>query len=138
MSEGGKGVKTIAEIVVLLIIGLTMISCAHYSTTAKRPETENTINAPIDIVWEKTLNILSDERITIKEANKDTYYISGVKDITFWSTSDKIFIKLIPKGNSQTIVHFEAKAAAQLIGWGHQERMVKDIFNKVKLASEKQ
>ena len=32
---------------------------------------ENIINAPIDVVWEKTLQILPTGRITLKEVDKD-------------------------------------------------------------------
>jgi hypothetical protein len=131
--------KKFIKIIMLLIIVPT-VGCSHYSTTGKRPETENIINAPIDIVWEKTLQILPTERITVKVANKDTYFIQGYKGITFWSLGDEINIKLFPKGDKQTIVHFGAETAAptQFVGWGHQERMVKKIFNRIKSASEAQ
>lgn len=124
---------------VFFIVGIIVVGCSTYSTTGKRPETENLINAPIDMVWEKTLQILPTERITVETANKNTYFISAHKSITFWSAGDAISIKLFPKGDKETIVHFEAKTAmgTQVIGWGHQERMVKKIFNRIKDASEK-
>jgi hypothetical protein len=130
--------KKFIKITILLII-VTIIGCSHYSTTGKRLEPENIINAPIDIVWEKTLQILPTERITVKAANKDTYFIQGHKAITFWSLGDEINIKLFPKGDKQTIVHFEASTEGlQVVGWGHQERMVKKIFYRIKNASETQ
>ena len=121
---------------ILAIILMALTSCAHYSTTGDRSEPENIINAPIDKVWEAILNILPTERMKIKTSNKSEYYILARKEITFWSTGDNVSIKLFPKNENRTIVHFQADAEMQWVGWGHQERMVKDIFEKIKKASE--
>ena len=122
----------------LIPVSLIMISvgCAHYSTTGDRTPSENIINAPIDTVWQKTLEILPEERITLQKVDKANYFISANKDITIWSWGDDIRIRLFQRGENQTIVHFEAGAKAQLIGWGHQERMVNELFNKIKVAAE--
>ena len=119
-----------------LLIVLIFTSCTHYSTS-RRPQSENIINAPIDTVWEKTLEILPTERIDIKTANKDNYSIVGRKKTTLWSWGDDINIRLIPNGENQTIVDFRANVQAQLVDWGHEKRMVTDIFTKIKEASEK-
>lgn len=111
------------------------ISCASYSTT-RRTEAENTINAPIDVVWEKTLQILPTERMTLKTVDKANHLIVAKKHITFWSWGDEISIRLIPKGERQTIMDF---SAGTVWGWGdmgHEGRMVTSIFNKIKSASE--
>jgi hypothetical protein len=110
-------------------------SCAHYST-ADRSEPENIINAPVDIVWERTLDILPTERMTLKNVNKDDYFIEAKKHITAWSWGDEISIRLIPKGEKQTIMQF---SAGTVWGWGdfgHEGRMVKSIFDRIKTASE--
>ncbi len=60
--------KSLKSIMLPILILIIAISCAHYST-ARRPESENVINAPIDIVWEKTLEILPTERMTLKEGS---------------------------------------------------------------------
>lgn len=120
----------------IFFILIAFISCTHYSTS-RRPQSENIINAPIDTVWEKTLEILPTERIDIKVANKDNYYILGRKKITLWSWGDDINIRLIPNGENQTIVDFSANVQAQLVDWGHEKRMVTSIFTKIKEASEK-
>jgi len=127
--------KMVPTLVVMLFIIVSM-SCAHYSTTGDRTPSETIVNAPIDVVWQKTLEILPQERITILEIDKANYFISADKQITIWSWGDNIRIRLFQRGENQTVVHFEAGAQAQLIGWGHQERMVKDLFNKIKIASE--
>jgi len=120
-----------------LFLFLILLSCAHYSTTGDQPESRNIINAPVDMVWDQTLRILPNERIDIKSADKATYSIKARKRMTLWSIGDDIAIRLIPHG-SRTIMHFEAEAGGvQWIGWGHQERMVKSIFAKIKLACER-
>jgi len=121
----------------LLIVGLIIItvSCATYSTT-RRPQAENTINASIDVVWQKTLEILPTERMTLKNVDKENYFIAARKHITFWSWGDEISIRLIAKGEKQTIMDF---SAGSVWGWGdfgHEGRMVKSIFDKIKNASE--
>ncbi len=126
--------KCIIKIAFFIVTALS-IGCSHYST-ALRSDAENIINAPIDVVWEKTLEILPTERITLNMINKNDYFISARKHATFWSWGDDISIQLIPKGERQTIMIFDAGAKMQLIGWGHQERMVKSIFNRIKTASE--
>lgn len=119
----------------LIICLLMTIGCAHYST-ARRLEEENIINAPIDVVWEKTLEILPTERITLREIHKDEYFISAKKHATFWSWADDISIRLIPKGEKRTIMNFDAGSKWQMFDWGHEERMVRNIFNRIKNASE--
>ena len=87
---------------------ITTISCSTYSTT-RRPEAENTINAPIDVVWKKTLEILPTERMTLVNVNKDDHFIAAKKSITWWSWGDEVSIRLIPKGEKQTILHMDAQ-----------------------------
>jgi len=120
----------------LVVIIILLFGCTHYYSTATQPQDENIINAPIDIVWEKTLQILPTERISLKIIDKKNYFIFGEKHITIWSWGDNINIHLIPLGDNQTIMQFEAGAKAQLYDWGHEKRMVKDIFTKIKIASE--
>lgn len=119
---------------ILLFIGMSM-ACTHY-TTAIRPDPENVINAPIDIVWETVLQVVPTERITLKTISKEDYFIAGRKHITFWSWGDDISIRLIPKSEKQTIIHIGAGTKAQLVDWGHEKRMVKHIFDRIKSVSE--
>ncbi len=127
--------KYIANLILFVFLVSLITSCTSYSTTT-RPEAENIINAPVDIVWEKTLVILPSERVSLLSVNKSDYFISGRKHITFWSWGDDISVHLIPKGENTTIMHFSAGARAQAIDWGHEERMTEHIFNKIKIASE--
>jgi uncharacterized protein YpmB len=119
----------------VLILLIILSSCTYYST-ATRPESEKIINAPIDVVWEKTLQILHSENITIKLADKNSYSILARKGMSLWSIADDITIQLIPKDENQTIMHFSSETKNLLIGWGHEKRLVLDIFNKIKIASE--
>ena len=55
---------------------------------------------------------------------------------TFLSWGDEISIRLIAKGEKQTIMEF---SAGTVWGWGdlgHEGRMVKSIFDRIKKASE--
>jgi hypothetical protein len=120
----------------LIICLVLALGCAHYSTV-RWSEDERLINAPIDVVWEKVLEILPTERITLRAVNKDEYFISAKKHLTFWSWSDDISIRLIPRGERQTIMNFDA---GTVFGWqhdfGHEGRMVRNIFNRIKRLSE--
>ena len=73
--------KKLLSISILLII---IVGCNSYSTT-RRAEPENIINAPIDVVWERTLEILPTERMTIKNIDKENYLIEARKHVTFLS-----------------------------------------------------
>jgi len=124
--------KRLLSIAILLMI---IVSCASYSTT-RRTEPENIINAPIDVVWERTLEILPTERMTLKNVNKENYFIEAKKHITFWSWGDNVSIRLIPKGEKQTMMQF---STGTIWGWGdfgHEGRMTRNIFNRIKNASE--
>jgi len=123
------------KILLITCLAITILSCATYSTT-RRSEAENLINAPIDVVWEKTLEILPNERMTLKNVNKDNYFIEAKKHITFWSWGDEISIRLLPRGEKQTFMQF---SAGTVWGWGdfgHEGRMVQSIFDRIKKASE--
>ena len=125
-----KILKWIAFFGVIITAG-----CGHYATVV-RPESEKIINAPINVVWENTLRLLPTERIDIDTVDKASYTITGVKRINVWTMGDNIRLRLIPRGDQQTAMDFEATTPVQVIGWGHAERMVKSIFQKIKNASE--
>ena len=55
---------------------MMIVGCTIHST-AERSDTEYIINAPIDVVWEKTLQALSQEKVTLKTVKKPDYFISG-------------------------------------------------------------
>ena len=124
--------KRLLSIAILLMITL---SCASYSTT-RRPESENMVNAPIDVVWQRTLEILPAERMTLKNVDKENYFIEAKKHITFWSWGDNVSIRLIPKGEKQTIMQFSAGTVWGAGDFGHEGRMIGSIFDKIKNASE--
>ena len=126
-----RNLTKLAIVLVLVIV----VSCAHYST-ARRTEAENVINAPIDVVWEKTLEILPTERMTLKEVNKEDYFIHAKKHITFWSPGDEVSIRLRPKGKNQTIMIIDAGKWFGAFDFGHEGRMVRHIFERIKRASE--
>jgi hypothetical protein len=123
------------RLILITSLILMTVSCSTYST-ARRPETENLINAPIDTVWARTLEILPTERMTLQTISKEDYFIAAKKSITFWSWGDEVSIRLIPQGEEQTIMEFSSGNKA---GWGdlgHQGRMVTNIFDRIKRASE--
>lgn len=122
--------------VITLIVLLS--GCAHYSVTAERTEEENTIMAPIETVWQKTLELLPSEQISIISSDKSLYTIKGHKSVTVWSWGDDVTIKFYPRSSQKTVVHIEAHPAlgTTLIGWGHQERMTISLFEKIKILSE--
>lgn len=122
-------------IVLSALLYLGTSGCSTYSTT-RRSASENIINAPVDVVWSKTLEILPDERMTLKNVNKADYFIGAKKSITFWSFGDEVGIRLIPRGEKQTEMQF---SAGTVWGWGdlgHEGRMVTDVFSRIKNASE--
>ena len=131
-----SNIKIIIMVIAICVLSYLGISgCSTYSTV-RRPASENIINAPVDIVWVKTLEILPDERMTLKNINKADYFIEAKKSITFWSVGDDVGIRLIPRGEKQTEMQF---SAGTVWGWGdfgHEGRMVVDVFNRIKNASE--
>ncbi len=129
-----KSLKSVILLILILVL-TTAISCAHYST-ARRTEAENVINAPIDVVWEKTLEILPTERMTLKEVNKADYFIQAKKHITFWSPGDEVSVRLIPRGEKQTVMILDAGKWFGWLDYGHEGRMVRNIFDRIKRASE--
>jgi hypothetical protein len=120
----------------IMLLGVVVTSaCGHYASV-DRPESQNIINAPINVVWDNTPKILPTERIDIDQADKSTYTVVGRKRINMWTMGDDVRIRLIPRGENQTVVDFEATTPVQVIGWGHAERMVESIFEKIKTVSE--
>jgi len=126
--------KKLLSISILLMI---IVSCSSYSTT-RRAEPENIINAPIDVVWERTLEILPTERMTIKNTDKENYSIEAKKHATFLSPAGDILnLRLIQKGERQTIIHCSAESVWHYwVDFGHECRMTINIFNRIKDASE--
>ena len=74
--------------------------------------------------------------MTLTYVRKDDYFISAKKSMTFWSLSDEISIRLIPKTEAQTLVDFSAQKKWGWIDFGHEGRMVRNIFDRIKRASE--
>jgi len=97
----------------------------------------NIINAPIDTVWETALQILPNERMTLNSVNKENYTIVATKHITWWSWADDVNMRLLQKGENQTIVILMAATKGpQLTALGHEARMVNYLFNKIKKQAE--
>ena len=122
---------------VLIVFLILTIGCSSYSTV-RRSENENLINAPIDVVWRETLKILPTERMTLNYVNKDDYFISAKKSVTFWSMpfGNDVSIRLVPRGEKRTLVDMSSQLKRGAFDWGHEGRMVRNIFNRIKNASE--
>ena len=71
-----------------------------------------------------------------RNIDKENYFIEARKHITFWSYGDIVSIRLIPKGEKQTIMQFSSGNVWGGLDFGHQGRMVKSIFDRIKKASE--
>jgi len=75
-----------------------------------------------NVVWEKTLEILPTERMTFTTISKDDYFVCAEKSATFWSWGDKVSLRLIPKGERQTLMNISAQGKYQWVGlivfWG--------------------
>ncbi len=119
-----------------IIFFITIMGCTHFTSTL-RPYTLDIIDAPIDIVWENTLQILPSKTITLKEVKKLDYLIVAKKLISFKNLwGGEITIRLTAKGEEQTIMYFEAEGRIRLLDLGHEERMIKNVFDRIKRASE--
>ncbi len=117
----------------LVIFLMTVVGCTIRST-AERSDTVYIINAPIDVVWENTLQVLPQEKVTLKTVNKPDYFVSGWN---WWG--DEISVRLTASENEkQTRMYLEVGGVA-IVGWvvwGHEERTIRSIFQKIKSASE--
>ncbi|MFH1349515.1 MAG: hypothetical protein ABII26_01135 [Pseudomonadota bacterium] len=127
--------KRIVTMIILLLMA-TPIGCSQYST-ALRNDAENLVNAPSNVVWEKTLQVLKSEKVNLDLIKRSENIISGETMPTFWGDGNLLFINLIPKGEKQTVVHLEVRGKSQTIGLRLQEVLARNIFNKVKSASER-
>ena len=120
--------RSLLTIFLILIIGCTIRS------TAERSDTEYIINAPIDVVWENTLQALPQEKVTLKTVNRPDYFVSGWN---WWG--DEISVRLTAStAEKQTRMYLEVGAWG-IVGWvvwGHEERTIRSIFQKIKSASE--
>ena len=119
-----------------IIILLGPLGCLH-SPKVINSYRENVVNAPIDLVWEKTLLVLSAEGVTLSAVSKFDYLISGRTPITSrsWLGND-IQIRLSSMGEVKTYIFIEAGARVKLFDWGGEERTLQNLFQKIKVASE--
>jgi hypothetical protein len=74
--------------------------------------------------------------MTLHTVSKADHFIEAKKSITFWSWGDEVAIRLIPKGEEQTMMQFSAGTRWGWGDFGHEGRMVKSIFDRIKKASE--
>ena len=117
------------KLCLMFLIMTLIISCAH-RPPRKYLVAPTVINAPINVVWKTTLAMLSQEEFKLKEVEHDKYFICAEKH-NFLSSKERIKIKLVPYGKSQTMMHFEIAK-----GSGHFEDKAY-IFDKIKAACEK-
>ena len=81
-------------------------SCASVSNVDK-PKPENIINADIDTVWEKTLETLNAEGMTLEKTNPDRYFVEATQYVKRyrgaleWTQGPEISIKLTPASKSE-------------------------------------
>jgi hypothetical protein len=120
----------------VLVLALPLLhGCTTYSTTVL-PVEDTIISAPVDVVWSKTLVILPAEGITVDEIEASGYFIKATKNFSLRSNGEYIIIKMYPREDGRTFVRINATTMKQLIGWGNAERLCKDLFQKMKVASE--
>jgi len=126
-----KGILRSAIFFVVAVV----IGCTHYST-ANRSDAENRIHAPVSVVWEKTLEILRNEKVSLEIVKKADYAIMGSILADLVMDGSDLTIQLIPRGKNETVAHIEAKGKSQVVGLGVQESQVKQLFNRIKEVSE--
>ena len=124
------------KFVVFLFASIILGGCTHYSS-ATRPEAENLINASFDSVWDRTLQVLKNDEVTVNSAEKQTFQISARNKTTIWSFGDDLTFRFIPRGSTQTLLTIDAKSSNLLFDWGHEKRLSLSLFEKIKSAAEK-
>ena len=99
-------------------------------------QSENIINAPIDVVWKKTLELFPRDKMRIKRISKYEYLIVAERKITLRKKFNRdVIIKLVPRGK-QTIMNFRFGTALSSFGVGYTARIIRDLFERVKSACE--
>ena len=115
-----------------LMIFLLTFGCSgpEYS---RRSESENLIQAPIDVVWENTLQILRSEQITIKTVTKLDYFIDGWD---WWG--DEIRIRMTSEKPGQVFLFIDVSSMTLIkwVVWGLEERTMQNLYEKIRRASE--
>ena len=122
--------------VVIIAHLVALTGCRSYSTMVW-PEPERTINTPIDRVWDTLREVLIAEGISIRTKSKESYFILGVKDMSFYSNTDEIAVRLIKIDENKTLVSVEVHMPLQLVGWGHAEGLARELYSKLKDECEK-
>ncbi len=116
----------------IAILILTAGCSTFLDSHSERPETEIVVHAPIDVVWEKALEILPNERMILVSTDKDEYLISAEKKgSTLKHTRALINLKLLTIGKNETLVKLWAQNVG-LAGFGHQGRVIRNFSEKLK------
>ena len=119
----------------MILVMATAMGCTYY-TTAIRNDAENIIHAPLDVVWETTLEVLRYEAATLDIVKRSENIILG--ETRYYGCTDKndIAIKFIPQGEKKTILHLQVKGQSQTLGFDYQKYLAEYFFNKIKQGSE--
>jgi hypothetical protein len=64
--------------------------------------------------------------------SKESYFVLGVKGISFYSNTDEIAVRLIKIDENKTLISLEVHMPLQLVGWGHAESLARELYNKLK------
>lgn len=116
----------------ILTVGCSTFLDSH----SQRPETEIVVHAPIDLVWEKALKVIPNERMILVSTDKDEYLISTEKKgSTLKHTRALINLKLSPIGKNETLVKLWAQNVG-LAGFGRQGRVIRNFSEELKRACE--
>jgi hypothetical protein len=119
----------------VVVLATLAQGCTTFSTTSL-PVEYTIIAAPADVVWAKTLEVLPSENITVDEIEPTVYFLKGTKAFSLRSNGEYVIVKLHPREDGRTFVRINATTVSQLIGWGHAEKVCRDLFRKIKTASE--
>ena len=120
--------------IVLMAFLALILGCSTYSTRT-RPETENVIRAPVDLVWDVTLSVLKAENIEIKDVDESDLTLLGRRRL-LWKWGDEVRVRLIPQGQARTLMHIEADVESGITSGEDSEQLARRIFSKVRYASE--
>ncbi|WP_027420890.1 hypothetical protein [Crocinitomix catalasitica] len=103
---------------------------SQYNFLTSKIESKHTYDIPIDLMFEKAIEVISNSQFKLVDTNKETMEVLAISKISFKSWGENIYLRFEPNGD-KSIMYFCSTTLFQSYSWGKNESNNSVLFNEI-------
>jgi len=103
---------------------------SKYNFFTSKVRYERTYDIPIDLMFEKILEVVNNSSLKLVETNKEKFEILAITSMTLISWGENLYISFEIQGD-RTIMKFCSTTLFQMYSWGKNERNYNNLISEI-------